>query len=82
MNTIFVIIQFGLNAVGPSAEQSYGAFFETRAACEQKLLEITSKLGGEIQPSNFEEGFYKLNRTSDGSTILFAERCVKLVSEE
>ena len=82
MNTIFVIIQFGLYAVGPVAEQSYGTFFETRTACEQKLLEITGKLGGEIQPSNFEDGFYRLSKTSDGETVLFVERCVKLVDDK
>jgi hypothetical protein len=26
-----------------------------------------------------EDGFYRLSKTSDGETVLFVERCVKLV---
>ena len=78
MKTIFVIIQFGTAIIGPAAEQTFGSIFDTRNECEQKLLEITAKLGGEIVPSSFEDGFYRHINGSNGK-LLYAERCVKVV---
>ena len=29
-----------------------------------------------------EDGFYRLSKTSDGETVLFVERCVRLVDDK
>ena len=84
IKTIFVIIQFTGALMGPSAYQlsengmtSGKNYFDTRQECEQKLLEITAQLGGEIIPDIYDAGFYRVINFSDGR-LNFAERCVEI----
>ena len=77
MKTIFVIMMFSSYEGIPAGEQVFGEFFNTRTACEAKLMELVQKMGGNVKRDYGTLKVFKLEYAEYNAY----EQCVELVSK-
>jgi hypothetical protein len=77
MKTIFVIMMFTSYEGIPAGEQVFGEFFNTRSACEAKLMEFVQKMGGNVKRENQNLKVFMPEYAEYNAY----EQCVKLVSK-
>lgn len=83
MDVIFAIVQiFTLDGTHPTALQTSKELFGTRSECEERILDYTKMIGGNIEFKTFgqETIMYRIVKDVSGETQS-ADICVKLTNQ-